>query len=153
MADVNPSGTDADGDGLSDAGEFLVGSDPALQDSDGDGVTDNNEDTDLDGVTNGLEMALVINPLSTNTDNDAWPDGAEVDFGGDAADPTLIPDIYQAVQTKASLLIFDISDSSVLTLNTVGAAPPASALIIDSASTHLSFNVTLAQPPVEVDLP
>jgi hypothetical protein len=63
---VHPN-TDSDGDGLTDAMEQEIGTDPFNPDTDGDGLTDGKEvnaqrtdplnpDTDLDGVKDGTEV-------------------------------------------------------------------------------------------------
>jgi hypothetical protein len=65
---------DQDGDGLSDAREAELGTDPTLVDTDGDGLGDGREvlevgtdplspDTDGDGVLDGDEVAQGTNPL------------------------------------------------------------------------------------------
>ncbi|MDI3283423.1 hypothetical protein [Polyangium sp. 15x6] len=77
--------TDTDGDGLSDAVEGTLGSDPNDADSDDDGVLDGEEpnpanDTDGDGIKN------VLDP---DSDGDGLKDGTEMGKGcsGDATDP------------------------------------------------------------------
>lgn len=102
------SGTDSDGDGLSDAAEqagypiriFLadgssltrhVTSDPTLADTDGDGIDDSTEkaynidprsaDTDGDQVTDYRElMHIYSDPARQDSDNDGYMDGLEYDF-------------------------------------------------------------------------
>ena len=66
--------TDTDGDGLPDAEEVAIGTDPADADSDDDGVLDGAEDNfadDTDG--DGL-----INALDPDSDNDGLYDGTEL---------------------------------------------------------------------------
>jgi len=58
--------TDTDGDGLTDAEEAILGTDP------------NNIDTDGDGLTDGLEVELGTNPLSADTDGDGLDDALEI---------------------------------------------------------------------------
>lgn len=66
---------DADDDGLADATEEAIGSDPAAPDTDGDGLLDGDEeillstgalvaDSDGDGFGDGLELAAGADPLS-----------------------------------------------------------------------------------------
>ena len=71
---------DADGDGISNAAEFLRASDP----HDGDG--------DLDGLLDDEEYLLGTNPRSADTDGDGIPDAWEVDYG---FNPTNAP-VYDA---------------------------------------------------------
>lgn len=74
--DVDPEQApvpDSDGDGLPDAVEGILGSDPADPDSDDDGILDGIEpeggaDTDGDGL---------LNLLDADSDDDGRPDGAE----------------------------------------------------------------------------
>ena len=76
---------DADGDGLSDAEEATIGTDPADADTDDDGVPDGAEpspttDTDGDGL---------INALDPDSDDDGLSDGTEMGYGCD--DPATNP--------------------------------------------------------------
>ena len=70
---------DQDGDGLSDALELELGTDPHNSDSDGDGI---NDFYDTDGGTSG----------SVDTDGDGVPDAADEDSDGD-----LIPDAVEGM--------------------------------------------------------
>ncbi len=67
---------DADGDGLSDAVEAYIGSDPTNPDTDGDGLKDGDE-IHLHGS----------DPLCEDTDGDGIDDDMEVDGGSDPSDP------------------------------------------------------------------
>jgi len=69
---------DSDSDGLADASEAAIGSDPAVSDTDGDGLSDGDEeillntsavraDWDGDGFGDGLEVAAGSDPLATNS--------------------------------------------------------------------------------------
>jgi len=49
---------DTDGDGLSDAVEEAIGTDPTLVDSNADGILDNKQDSDGDGTSDALETAI-----------------------------------------------------------------------------------------------
>jgi hypothetical protein len=95
-----PEGIDTDGDGLDDAQEIALGTDPNDPDTDGDGLTDGEEvnlgtdptdpDTDGDGLTDGQEVSgeatiggatLLFpptDPLNPDTDGDALTDWEEV---------------------------------------------------------------------------
>jgi hypothetical protein len=90
-------GTDSDSDGLDNACECRLGTDPGKPDTDGDGLPDGFEDrdkncaisagetlatradTDNDGITDGEEVRLGLNPLSADTDGDTIQDKVEQD--------------------------------------------------------------------------
>lgn len=88
-------GGDSDGDGLSDAQEAIIGTNPNNPDSDGDGLTDgdealvhgtnpNNRDTDGDILLDGDEINVYrTDPTKADTDGDGIPDGVEVAQGTD----------------------------------------------------------------------
>ena len=105
---------DADGDGLANLEEFMLGTDPNLADTDGDGPGDRWElehgfppdiplpadvlpDTDGDGVPDAWEMRIGTDPLSVttnwpcaDTDCDGFLDAYETHVGSDpndSADP------------------------------------------------------------------
>ncbi len=85
-----PTSLDRDGDGLSDAYEMQIGTDPDNPDTDGDGLSDGEEvlvyktdplnpDTDGDGLKDGEEVhKYKTNPLNPDTDGDGLKDGEEV---------------------------------------------------------------------------
>lgn len=66
------SDPDSDGDGISDAGEVILGTDPS------------NPDTDGDGIDDGTELVGLTDPLDADTDNDGINDGDEAIYGTDA---------------------------------------------------------------------
>ena len=82
---------DLDGDGLSNADEELLGTDPRVVDTDDDGLTDaeeallgtngNVEDSDGDGLADGAEIGIGTDPLLADTDGDGFGDEAEVQAG------------------------------------------------------------------------
>ena len=107
---LDPSGNngadgDPDEDGLTNAEEFTLGTDPQNADTDGDGLPDGWEvdngydpldpdgdngadgDPDEDGLTNGGEFAAGTDPQNPDTDGDGLPDGWEVDNSLDPLDP------------------------------------------------------------------
>ena len=63
--------SDADSDGLSDAEEGELGTDP------------NDEDTDRDGLSDGDEVELGTDPLEEDSDGDGATDGEEIELGTD----------------------------------------------------------------------
>ncbi|MEN8206369.1 MAG: M36 family metallopeptidase [Pseudomonadota bacterium] len=76
---LSGSDCDTDNDGLNDAAEILLGTDP------------NNPDSDGDTLTDGEEVALGTNPLLADTDGDGFNDDAEIAAGSDPLDDTSIP--------------------------------------------------------------
>ena len=90
---------DPDNDGISNALEYVMGSDPAFaeltRDSDGDGLLDVDEvkiyktdpskgDSDADGLSDGSEVLIYkTDPAKADTDGDGQSDGVEITFGSD----------------------------------------------------------------------
>ena len=89
---------DSDGDGLSDAQEAALGTDPDNPDSDFDWINDGDEvnehgtdplnpDTDGDGLSDGDETANVTDPSNSDSDGDGVGDGIEVTYGSNPNAP------------------------------------------------------------------
>jgi hypothetical protein len=76
---VEDNREDSDGDGLSDAKEAELGTDPQDPDSDDDGIND------------GDEVALGTDPNNADSDGDGVSDGAEVTAGSDPNDASSRP--------------------------------------------------------------
>src|SRR5439155_16811558 len=86
---------DPDGDGLTNAQEFMLNTDPNKADTDGDGLSDGQEvntyktdplkpDTDGDGLTDGAEVnTYKTDPTKADTDGDGFSDAEEVRAGDD----------------------------------------------------------------------
>lgn len=84
---------DADGDGLTNLQEQVLGSNPRNPDTDGDELPDKQEtthgtdilnpDTDNDGLTDKQEVNLGYDPLDPDMDRDGMPDGWEASHGLD----------------------------------------------------------------------
>jgi ELWxxDGT repeat protein len=71
---------DSDGDGLTDAVETALGTNPA------------DPDTDDDGLDDGDEVNVYgTDPLDADSDDDGFSDGAEVAAGSDPLDPDSTP--------------------------------------------------------------
>ena len=96
----NPN-LDSDDDGITDADERALGSNPANPDTDGDGIQDGAErdagtspllaDSDNDGLGDNAEPGLNTDPTKADTDGDGALDGAEVAFGSDPNDAGSTP--------------------------------------------------------------
>jgi hypothetical protein len=86
-----PGSEDGDKDGLTDAQEAKLGTDPNNYDTDGDDLPDGEEvkagtdpfktDTDGDGISDKDELTFGSNPLSTDTDGDGFSDTQEYEWG------------------------------------------------------------------------
>ena len=100
---------DADGDGLTNAQEAKLGTDPNNPDSDGDGVNDKMDecptvkgtekgcpkidntgvDSDKDGLSDAMETKIGTNPKNPDSDGDGLNDGEEF-LGKDQASTKLV---------------------------------------------------------------
>jgi hypothetical protein len=87
-----PVDVDSDGDGLSDAQEVELGTDPA------------NPDTDEDGLFDGAEVTAGTGPTLYDSDGDGFGDNAEVANGSDPNDPASVPPGEPTVDTDGDLL-------------------------------------------------
>lgn len=96
---ADPATIDSDGDGLTDAGEAVLGTDPLNPDTDEDGVSDGDEvnvwgsdplnpDSDGDLLYEGGELIYGTAILIPDSDEDFLSDGSEVYiYGTDPANP------------------------------------------------------------------
>jgi hypothetical protein len=92
---------DSDSDGLTDADEVALGTDPLDVDTDGDGNGDAFEvleginpldpDSDDDGLDDFREFNLHTDPTNPDTDGDGSPDNREVQLSTDPLDPLDFP--------------------------------------------------------------
>jgi hypothetical protein len=91
---VAPAQTDvdSDGDGLGDAQEASLGTDPA------------NADTDADGLLDGDEVTAETDPTLYDSDGDGFGDNAEVANGTDPNDPASVPAGEPTVDTDGDML-------------------------------------------------
>jgi hypothetical protein len=86
---------DTDGDGLDDAQEVELGTDPDVADTDGDGLTDG-------GEVGAQSDGYGTDPTLFDTDGDGFGDGDEIASGSDPIDPTSTPD---SVGTTSNILV------------------------------------------------
>ncbi len=70
---------DTDGDGLTNAVESTLGTDPLVPDTDGDGLSD------------GQEVSLATNPVAADSDGDSFNDFIEVQAGSNPLVATSVP--------------------------------------------------------------
>ncbi len=74
----DPASDDSDGDGIADHTEMTVlGTDPSKSDTDGNGVDDTFEDADGDGIANGDELLFGTDVVQSDSDGDGLTDGEE----------------------------------------------------------------------------
>ncbi|MCC6314265.1 MAG: hypothetical protein IT337_09645 [Thermomicrobiales bacterium] len=82
LASENSPQVDSDGDGLPDAQETAMGTDPYNPDTDGDGRTDADEIA---------QRRVRTDPLNPDTDGDGFGDGQEIAMGTDPTDANSHP--------------------------------------------------------------
>lgn len=133
---------DADDDGLTDAQEAQIGTDPNNPDTDGDGLKDGDEafiygsdpnkrDTDGDILPDGDEVnQYKTNPAKADTDGDGVPDGTELTQGTDplVADqtPTFTPTSGTPTETATATATLPPSVTPTIT-NTPTVTPTPTA--------------------------
>ena len=113
LSGLDPAVTDHDDDGLSTADEFYKHrTDPRIK------------DTDADGISDGLEIALGTNPLLRDSDNDGLVDGSDPDplqtTSLSDLDNDGIPDAYEVHWFNGTNLINSLSVSYTNTGFSVG---------------------------------
>lgn len=158
---------DSDFDGLTDAQEAALGTDPFKPDTDGDGLTDldevdndgdpntytagvdtdpTNPDTDGDGLLDGQEPQFGTSALAGDTDGDGVGDGVEVSAGSDPVG-TANPVIYANSACTAScdgtsLPQGFLTQGEVQTaLGSGGASPQAAVFVLYAAGSYGALTV------------
>jgi serine/threonine protein kinase len=161
---------DADGDGLSNQQEELLGTDPELPDSDGDGLTDGEEmltigsdprkrDSDGDILLDGDEVNLYgTDPTQTDTDGDGMDDGIEIAQGSDPltplpASPTSTPTAAATVATTPSVTPTTTPTLTPSLTPTVTDTPEPSATVTPSPTTTDTATPTITATPTETAAP
>jgi len=81
----------------------------ALQLNNPDSIPLNGPDTDGDGISNGDEIQLGLNPFVADSDGDGYPDGLEILLGSDPRDAHSIPIIK--LPNEAFPQLFSIQNS------------------------------------------
>lgn len=85
----DPLAADTDGDTLPDGYEVIaLSTSPVKADTNNNGISDNDEDFDADGLTNGMEYEKKTDPFCSDTDGDTLIDGDEISIYG--TDPLVV---------------------------------------------------------------
>jgi hypothetical protein len=117
---------DIDGDGLSNAQELALGTDPR------------NPDTDGDGLTDGQEVALGTDPLNSDTDGDGIPDKIDSNPLVPASPPTIDPLAPIEVVESATIdILVHASDIDTNLIDLKLVSPAVTAVWIGNNSTDL----------------
>jgi Mg-chelatase subunit ChlD len=119
---TDPLNGDSDGDGVGDGVEWALGLDPLSPDTDGDGVPDGLEDIDGDGLDGPAEGALGTDPASEDSDGDFLSDGEEVGLGTDPLSPDTDGDGVRdgrEVELGTEPVVFDASFTQTIELSKV----------------------------------
>ena len=149
---VNNPVLDCDNDGLTNAQEVTLGTNPLNLDTDGDGVLDGKEvsdgtnpldqcsfkftsmavvpsaswstaDCDNDGLKNGQEITIGTNPLNPDTDGDGVLDGKEVSDGTKPLDPCDSIEEHVTVPQSVLFINGDCDGDGLLNGEEIGADP------------------------------
>ena len=126
---------DRDNDGLSDAQEGIIGTDPDNPDTDSDGLLDGEEvltwgteplirDTDTDILLDGDEVRTYgTSPTNPDTDGDGIPDGIEVASGTDPLNPFDPPASPTPVLTPPTAISTETAIPSATPISTPSSTP------------------------------
>ncbi len=152
---------DTDNDGLTDAAELVLGTDPNNPDTDGDGMLDGvevdaaagdpcpdplNADSDGDTLLDGDEITLGSSPCDSDTDGDGVPDSIDTDpvTPGDALQ--ILEDVVRNVSDTIRAMNINPNNGEVLILGRSNRARRARRNI-------LGHTASLAAFFIDVDLP
>jgi eukaryotic-like serine/threonine-protein kinase len=164
---------DMDGDGLTDAQEALIGTDPLNPDTDGDGISDGDEvfiygtnpllwDTDGDGLSDWEEIFIYgTDPLNPDTNRSGILDGTEVARGANplatpVATPTLTgtpPPITPSATPLPTLTPTITNTPLPSTTPTVTLTPSATPTATNTPTPSITPTVTDTPPPTSTSTP
>ena len=145
---------DTDEDGLTDAEELALGTDPNNPDSDGDGLTDGEEvnthqtdpldpDSDGDGLTDGEEVNThQTDPLDADSDGDGLSDGAEVNLHGTSPVNVDTDDDGSDDATEVEVGTDPLDPSSRLPRDPADVAPPLNMTVASTVFASTAFLYT-----------
>ncbi len=150
----NACDSDDDNDGLSDAQEAVLGTDPLVSDTDADGLGDFDE-VNMDGDPSTYQVGVDTDPNNADTDGDGLPDGSDPDplvpavfADGDLA-PLGAPDgvVDAADVLIAQRIVQGLITPSTLELSHGDVYPPGSPDgVIDVSDLLLIQQMALGQP-------
>jgi hypothetical protein len=153
-ANAGDAERDLDGDGLGTLLELRLGLNPLRADTDGNGVPDGAEDMDRDGLSNAVEQFRGTDPLRADTDGDGWADEGEVTGGSDPRDPLSRPFLPILSQPPVEVLAPGVAPVSGVAFGNTLAVPPVELILPAAVFGEASaFGSTLAMPPVEILAP
>jgi hypothetical protein len=142
---------DRDADGLPNAGEVLLGTNPQARDTNGNGIPDGDEDGDNDGWNDGAEIRSGTNPLAMDSDADGWSDEAEIVSGSDPLNPSSRPVLFFAGTSSANVLALGLLSSDGSGSASIASPEQVNVLALGIPSSDGSSSTALAgQPPVNV---
>jgi hypothetical protein len=161
---------DSDGDGLSNAQEYQLGTNPVNSDTDGDGTDDGDEDTDGDGLTDSEEFTILVdvnypsmghlNPRNPKSGRSGKFDG-DLDSDHDGLSNLAELRYYFSDPTDAHTYSSGLNDAEYFHIARVylsGTQPPpaevsaASAIQVNLGGGLLQFTVSDASPGARYDL-
>jgi hypothetical protein len=140
---------DADNDGASNLAEFRMGSDPRNPRSLNPLVLDGQIDRDRDGLPDAREVLIGTDPLVADTDGDGWNDEAEDSSGSNPLSKSSRPPFAVSVPTPVRTTQVDLAAMGPTAVTVLGR--PAVFLTLPAPLPF--FGALAARPPVHVTLP